>query len=157
MGKKNLIKFLSQVMGLLFITVISFMTASCNRHTSSSELPFCDSTTVSTTDSVEDSVFSSIDDVIQYKIQLAEEQTADSVILHTPDPILYNVCKVLVNRQKTFTKSELAVEYLNNYSIYDNIQKNEQAVEPEKDPPLRTESRDTVINGRKCTIISKFY
>ena len=126
---------------------MSMQLASCNNTT--------DSSTYNETDSTEcegyPTTFSSMSDVLLYKATLANDETADSVILNTPDLVLNSVCNVLVKQQKTFTKYDLATEYLSNYTIYDNVLNQSDINKLQKDTII-TESVDTVINGKKCTI-----
>lgn len=159
--KKELLKFTAWVFGLMLIIVAAMSITSCHRNYKEYDPPSDeDSVAVKGYEKPVEYQFLSVNEFLEYKDNLVSEETADSVILYTPDPVLCNVCSVLLKKQSKFTKTELALEYINNRIIYDNITQNMSAYpDNNKDSDIYSEIeyKDTVINGKKCEIVTKFY
>lgn len=139
-----------------FIFCVLFCTIGCKQNTSPSyDLGTTQSDTTEVSKDTCTQSFSSAEEFINYKDSLVSERTTDSVISNLPNYVLYNVCNVLTKRQSTFTKTEVALEYLNNYTIYDNLNKANKS--DTDDDYSDISEKDTIINGKKCKIITKIY
>lgn len=151
--QNNFTKFSLWVFGLVFIIMATLLcTTSCEHERHNPPYDLNTDTTAVSVDTLTQS-FSSVDEFMAYRNELISVKTADSVIYNMPEYVVYNVCNVLLKRQGSFTKMEVALEYLNNYSVYDNL-----ANKVDKpDDPLQVVEKDTTIDGKIHKIVTKIY
>lgn len=151
--QNNFTKFSLWMFGLVFIVMTALLcTTGCKNNTCEPTYDLDTDTTVVSVDTLTQS-FSSVDEFMAYRNELISVKTTDSVIYNMPEYVVYNVCNVLLKRQGSFTKTEVALEYLNNYSVYDNL--TNKVDKP--DDPLQVVEKDTTIDGKIHKIVTKIY
>lgn len=137
---------------LLFIGVVVLSVLSslgCYYYLGDQKLPEQkDTTIVAPADTAElatlDTDMLSIENVVNYRRQIFKEDYYDSVFFVIPEPVLIDVCKVIIGRQCKLTMANIVEEFLrNNDSIYKHIA--EPDIEPlPLEPDVRLRAGDTL-------------
>lgn len=107
-----------------------------------------------------DPEFTTTEQVMEFRQQLAEDYRLDSVMLSMDEGTLLNVASVCEKRFNKFRRRQIVDEYLKNISIYKNLPNHNTPTVTEgprvtPDPPEQTvsiEFTDTIIGGKKYRI-----
>lgn len=109
-------------------------------------------------------------EVMKYRCRQLENKEIDSLITSLPENVLINVATVLINKNGITTKSQIIDEYRANRSIYENLPDTKPSdktttvtnaqvedvpvtkVDTREETATTYNSRDTIIDGKKCTI-----
>lgn len=66
-------------------------------------------------------VFTDVQDAIVHKHLLSREYKEDSVMINLPEEVFVSVANVIVNKKMPLTQRRIVEEYLNNKTVYDNL------------------------------------
>lgn len=158
-------KFLNFLLVCL-ITLVASITTSCDKLCSYTQQK--DSNQAVIVEDVHvcpfDPEFTTTEQVMEFRQQLAEDYKLDSVMLSMDDGTLLNVASVCEKKFNKFKRRQLVNEYLSNVNIYKNLpNKTTTVMEVPRvtpDPPeklVTSEYRDTIINGKKHRIEKRLF
>ena len=68
--------------------------------------------------------FTTVQEVLDFRLQQSEEASIDSAFEMIPQQILINVSSVVINRNDFATKESIVKEYRANKAVYDNLPAN---------------------------------
>lgn len=160
MKRKFVLAFIGLILGLVGITTLS----SCDKGQYPATQDYVDNAVqVAVQQLTEDIEFKSVQEVLDYRAKLLEEEDIDGVFRSIPQQLIGEVAGVLLKRGATCTKKSIVIEYNNHSDVYDNLSNTTpveddppQAIpEPKPDsitPPTPT-TKDTVIDGKKAKIV----
>lgn len=177
---------MKKILGVLAVLVVAFLGTmiliNCDRKTRPSYNEGVDSVFVADyVKNVVNPTFTSVDEVINYRQNLCEDDEVTFEFLNIDPNILNTVASVLLKRNSTATKKQIVQEYKANEAIYNNLPPNElelvdnpapseKELEIEKDSgmgdqrvtgddkPQNTVSfheQDTTINGYKAKVLTR--
>lgn len=168
---KTKLSFLgTYILGVLaLVLVMSTILCSCDRvRTTVSDESESDVLNKEYIEHITNPNFLTVNEVIEFTNRNRENAQIDSLLLSLPEPTLVNVASVVIKQCGVASKKQIYDEYNKNRSVYKNLpnQDTQQYAATNKEtevPATRVEedvstvynTRDTVINGRKCTIQTK--
>ena len=119
----NFGKFLGGYLTILLLTAVALMTA-CKESpwSNPNHDTACDSVTVSqTVDAYVNPQFTSVEEVLDFRQQMHENFTIDSIFRTMHEQVLNNVSSVLLKKSGTIDKKSIIEEYRTNSTVYDNL------------------------------------
>lgn len=107
-------------------------------------------------------IMTSVDEIVQFRMMLAESEIYDSIFMSVPTDILVNISQVVIGKYGTATKKDIAEEYLQNYNdVYRYIVQRETpptVTLPSSSDTLKLPPRnkdDTVYNGEHFILVKE--
>lgn len=119
----NFGKFLGGYLIILLLTAVTLMTA-CKESpwSNPNHDTACDSVMVSqSVDAYVNPQFTSVEEVLDFRQQMHENFTVDSIFRTMPEQVLNNVSSVLLKKSSTIDKKSIVEEYRANSTVYDNL------------------------------------
>lgn len=154
---KNFGKFLVGYLTAI-LTVVLLSMASCKKWPTTGPKDYSvDSIFVA--EQVEEIVnptFLTVQEVIQYRIDMNEGLSIDSTFLAMPESVLANVAGVLLNKSVMVNKRSIVEEYRANKGVYNNLPVETSSL-PDNAPLQKVDQQSTDLGTRPSGVISTSY